>query len=83
MNSCGERLGKDLLSAAGLRDARPHDPRYTAATILLPFDVPTRVVMVVMGWPERDMLLRYQHVIGKIRKDVTDRLEALLWTPFS
>jgi len=35
---------------AGLRDARLHDARHTAATVLLLLDVPVRTVMSLMGW---------------------------------
>lgn len=70
---------KELLSAAGLRDARLHDARHTAATVLLILEVPGRVVMDIMGWSEQDMLLRYQHVTEQIRRNVADRVEGLLW----
>jgi len=41
---------KRLLRVAGLRDARLHDARHTAATVLLLLDVPVRTVMSLMGW---------------------------------
>ena len=34
---------KTLLKSAGIRDARPHDARHTAATMLLQQVVPARV----------------------------------------
>ena len=71
---------KELLAAAGLRDARLHDARHTAATVLLILEVPGRVVMDIMGWSEQDMLLRYQHVTAQIRRNVADRVEGLLWS---
>lgn len=40
---------KALLRAAGVRDARLHDARHTAATTLLLIGVPERAVMDVMG----------------------------------
>lgn len=39
---------KALLKAAGMRDARRHDARHTAATMLLVLGVPGRAVMDVM-----------------------------------
>ena len=42
---------KALLKEAGVRDARLHDARHTAATMLLTLGVPTRAVMEVVGWP--------------------------------
>jgi integrase len=59
---------KDLLKAAGVRDARLHDARHTAATMLLLLSVPDRAVMDVMGWSEMSMLTRYQHVTDPLRK---------------
>jgi integrase len=40
---------KALLKRAGVRDARLHDARHTAATVLLVLEVPERTVMGVMG----------------------------------
>src|SRR3954454_23733528 len=40
---------KALLKAAGVRDARLHDARHTAATLLLQQGVPARVVMEILG----------------------------------
>jgi integrase len=71
---------KELLSAAGVRDARLHDARHTAATVLLLLEVPDRAVMDVMGWSEADMLQRYQHVTEKVRRNIADKVEKLLWS---
>ncbi|MDR7304715.1 tyrosine-type recombinase/integrase, partial [Haloactinomyces albus] len=39
-----------LLAEAGVAEARLHDARHTAATVLLILGVPDRTVMEVMGW---------------------------------
>jgi integrase len=39
-----------LFKRAGVRVARTHDARHTAATVLLALEVPERIVMGVMGW---------------------------------
>ena len=39
------RAWRDLLAAAGVRPARLHDARHTAATVMLRLRVPARVVM--------------------------------------
>jgi integrase len=70
---------KDLLRAAGLRDARLHDARHTAATALLLLGVPDRVVMGIMGWSSEEMRRRYQHMTAAVLKDVATRLGRLLW----
>lgn len=40
---------KQLLKAAGVRDARLHDARHAAATVLLELGVPDRTAMQIMG----------------------------------
>ena len=67
---------KALLAAAGVRDARLHDARHTAATLLLVQGVNARTVMDVMGWTEARMLSRYQHVVDELRHDAADRIGA-------
>ncbi len=69
---------KELLAEAGVRDARLHDVRHTAATMLLVLNVPTRAMMDVMGWSQASMAGRYQHVPNKLRRDIADRLGGLL-----
>ena len=49
---------KALLKAAGVRDARLHDARHTAATVLLVLRVPERTVMGIMGWSSTAMAAR-------------------------
>lgn len=71
---------KELLQEAGLRDARLHDARHTAATVLLILGVPTPTVMAIMGWSSASMAKRYQHMIDSIRRDVADQVAGLLWT---
>jgi len=70
---------KDLLSEAGVRDARLHDARHTAATVLLLLGVPERAVMDFMGWSNSAMAKRYQHVTAVLRQDVAHRLDGFLW----
>jgi integrase len=71
---------KALLKAAGVRDARLHDARHTAATVLLVLGVPERTVMSVMGWSSTAMAARYQHVTDPSRRDVARRVGGLLWS---
>ena len=70
---------KALLTAAGVREARLHDARHTAATMLLVLNVPSRTVMDLMGWSQLSMTQRYQHVPDELRRDVADKLGRLLW----
>jgi integrase len=70
---------KRLLRGAGLREARLHDARHTAATVLLLLDVPVRTAMSLMGWSSAEMAARYQHVTDTIRQDVAMQVDALIW----
>lgn len=70
---------KVILQEAGVRDARLHDARHTAATVLLLLGVHERVVMDVMGWSSPDMRKRYMHVTEGLRQDVADQLNRYFW----
>ena len=72
-------LWKALLRRAKVREARLHDARHTAATVLLVLGVPERAVMGVMGWSTSAMAARYQHITDPVRRDVAKRLGGLLW----
>ena len=49
---------KYLLKQAGVRDARLHDARHTAATFMLANGVDGRVVMDILGWSRLEMVSR-------------------------
>jgi integrase len=70
---------KRLLRNAGLREARLHDARHTAATVLLILRQPERTVMSLMGWSSTDMAKRYQHVTDTVRADVASEVGDLIW----
>ena len=70
---------KALLKAAEVREARLHDARHTAATVLLLLGVPERTVMGIMGWSSTAMAARYQHVTDPIRHTVARQVGGLLW----
>lgn len=70
---------KALLADAGVRDARLHDARHTAATVLLLLGVPLPVVMEIMGWSNAKIAKRYQHVISSIQVNVAAQINTLLW----
>lgn len=72
---------KALLETAELREARLHDARHTAATVLLLLGVPTPTAMAIMGWSSVSMAKRYQHMSDAIRNDVAARVGGLLWEP--
>lgn len=70
---------KALLDRAGVRQARLHDARHTAATVLLVLGAPERTVMSIMGWSSTSMAARYQHVTDPIRREVANRVGGLLF----
>jgi integrase len=70
---------KRLLADASVRDARLHDARHTAATVLLLLGVLERAVMEFMGWSHSSMTKRYQHVTAVLRNDIATRLDGFLW----
>lgn len=71
----------EVLAEAGVRVARLHDARHTAATVLALLEVAPRAAMDFMGWSNPDMMLRYQHVTDVMRKDIAKRLGDHLWDP--
>ena len=70
---------KELLKAAGVRDARLHDARHTAATMLLVLGVPSRAVMDVMGWSQIAMTTRYQHITSELTVSIADQVGGHYW----
>ncbi|MEU0462779.1 tyrosine-type recombinase/integrase [Amycolatopsis sp. NPDC006131] len=70
---------KRLLAAAGVRDARLHDARHTAATVLLELGINHRATMDVMGWSSATMANRYQHVTEPVRRSIAEQVGGHLW----
>lgn len=73
------RRWKALIRDAGVRDARLHDARHTAATTLLLLGVSERAVIDIMGWSTTKMTLVYQHITDSVRKDVADKVGDYIW----
>ncbi|MBD3004334.1 tyrosine-type recombinase/integrase [Streptomyces sp. 5-10] len=75
---------KRLLEDAGVRDARLHDARHTAATVLMLLGVPDRVIDQIMGWEpgtSASMRARYLHVPDAMLKDVARKIADAIWGP--
>jgi integrase len=75
------REWKALLAAAGIRDARVHDGRHTAATLLLEQGVHPRVVMEILGHSDLRLTARYSHVASPMARDAAERINTALWGP--
>jgi integrase len=74
------RAWRAVLTAAGVRQARLHDARHTAATLLLTQGVPARVVMEILGHSQIALTLgTYTHVAPEVAEDAALRMGEALW----
>jgi integrase len=69
---------KELLAAAGVRDARVHDGRHTAATLLLAQGVRLEVVQEILGHSDIRVTRGYSHVASAMARAATDGMGASL-----
>ncbi len=70
---------KTLLTAVGIGNARLHDARHTAATLLIAQAVPERVVMQIMGHSQISLTHVYTHVLPTMARDAAERMGSALW----
>lgn len=70
---------KALLARAGVRDARLHDARHTAATLLLQQGVPARVAMQLLGHSQISMSMHYTHVVDELAHAAAQSMAKALW----
>jgi len=73
------RSWKAILKQAQVRDARVHDARHTAATLLIAQGVHIRVVQEVLGHTRVTTTERYTHVATLQMKDASERMDEALW----
>lgn len=74
------RLWRRILDAAGVRQARLHDARHTAATLLLQQGVAPRVVMEILGHSQISLTLgTYSHVVPELAEEAARRMGDVLW----
>lgn len=73
-------MWKALLKKANVRDARLHDARHTAATMLLVLKVPLPAVMEIMGWSDAAVAKRYMHVPNELVAAIAQQVTDLVWT---
>jgi site-specific recombinase XerD len=71
--------GKAILRQAGVRDARVHDARHTAATLLIEQGVHIRVAQEMLGHTRVTTTERYTHVATLQLKDASERMSEELW----
>lgn len=69
-----------LLREAGVRRARLHGARHTAASLLLAQGVPARVVMEMLGHSQISLTLgTYSHVAPELHREAAERMGSALW----
>jgi integrase len=68
-----------ILALAGVRPARLHDARHTAATLLLVQGVPAGVAMRLLGHSDTRVTSRYQHVVEETAKAAAQQVGEALW----
>jgi integrase len=78
--SADHREWKSLLLKASVREARLHDARHTAATLLLQQGVPARVAMQILGHSQISLTLgTYSHVVPELAQEAAERMGSALW----
>ena len=70
---------KRLLADAGVRDARVHDARHTAGTVLVELGVDIRVVQEILGHSDLRMTQQYTQVTSALAKDAAARMGKALF----
>jgi integrase len=74
------RAWRSLLADAQVPQARLHDTRHTAATLLLQQGVPARVAMEMLGHSQISLPLgTYSHVVPELAEDAARRMGEALW----
>ena len=73
------RAWKAILRQAQVRDARVHDARHTAATLLIEQGVHIRVVQEILGHTRVTTTERYTRVATLQMKDASERTDEALW----
>lgn len=68
-----------LLKAADVREARVHDARHTAATLLLSQGIDIRVAQQILGHSQLSQTQRYAHVTPALIQHAADRMGETLW----
>jgi integrase len=73
---------RDLLTEAGVRHARIHDQRHTAASLLLAQGIPPRVVMEILGHSTIAVTMNiYAHVMPEAVTVATSAVADVLYAP--
>ncbi|GAA3787613.1 hypothetical protein GCM10022226_02450 [Sphaerisporangium flaviroseum] len=72
------KVWKSILKRADVRDARLHDARHTAGTLLVEQGVNVRVVQEILGHARVTTTERYTHVASDLMRDASKRMGSAL-----
>ena len=70
---------KALVVDAGLREARLHDLRHSAATLMLESDTDLQTAGQNLGHSSTAQTAKYTHVVADRKKAAAARMESLVW----
>lgn len=70
---------RELLREAEVREARVHDARHTAATLMLAHGSDIRVVQQILGHSQLSQTQRYTHVASELIEHAADQMGEALW----
>lgn len=71
---------KTLLADANVPEARLHDARHTAATLMLVMGVDVKVVSAILGHSTVTLTMNtYQHLVPALRTAAAEKMSAALW----
>ncbi|CAM4100646.1 tyrosine-type recombinase/integrase [Nocardiopsis gilva] len=70
---------KDVLRIAEVRDARVHDGRHTAATLLSELEVDPRTIQVILGHSQISQTEQHIHASSELTRGATQKIGAALW----
>jgi site-specific recombinase XerD len=68
---------KDLLKAAGVRDARVHDARHSAATAMLAMGMDMREVMEWLGHSQISVTSIYTHIPDDVMRERAAQMDVV------
>lgn len=70
---------KQVISTAGLRDARLHDLRHSAATLMLEADTDLQTAGQILGHGSIAQTSQYTHILADRKRAAAARIETLVW----
>lgn len=70
---------KSALQSAGVRDARVHDGRHTAGTLLAQLGLDPKTIQQILGHAQMSQTARYIHASNALTQGAVERMGEALW----